>query len=173
MNISLRKITESDTANIVRWRNSDDVKRWLYSQEDLTPEMHLGWLKNVVAKGLCAQYIIIAKDGVEEFDIGTTFIKRTAPDSINGEFGIFIGEKSARGKHCALPATIKMLSLGFKKLNLNTIFLTVFAENIPAVRTYLKAGFIIKEEHDYKGDRQRKILKMEISRECFLRKETE
>lgn len=168
MDISLRQITESDTANIVRWRNSDDVKHWLYSQRELTPEMHLGWLKNVVAKGYCAQYIIVAKNKNEVFDIGTTFIKRSEPDSKSGEFGIFIGEKKARGKHCALPATTEMLSIGFRELNLDSIFLTVFTENTPAIKTYLAAGFQIIEKFDYVDDPQRKIFKMEIFKDSFL-----
>lgn len=163
MEVTLRKITEADTANIVRWRNSDDVRRWLYSQVDLTPEMHLSWLKNVVNTGRCAQYIIVAKEDNNIFDIGTTFIKRSSPDSDEGEFGIFIGESWAKGKHCSLPATIEMLRIGFTELRLKSIFLTVFVENIPAVKTYLHAGFHIAEKYAYKEDENRFIYKMIIS----------
>lgn len=162
MKVSLRKIAEADTSNIVRWRNSDDVRHWLYSQEEVTPEMHLGWLRNVVWVGRCAQYIIEVEENNEKYDIGTTFIKRETPDSEEGEFGIFIGEKQAKGKHCALPATKEMLRIGFEELKLKTIFLTVFTTNIPAVKTYLHAGFTIVEEYEYSRDRNRSIYKMII-----------
>lgn len=170
MDVRLRKITERDTANIVRWRNSDDVRHWLFSQEDLTPEKHLWWLKNVVGKGYCAQYIIIASEGDNDYDIGTTFIKRSTPNSIEGEFGIFIGEAIARGRHCAFSTTMKMLSIGFDEMNLDAIFLTVFSENTPAVKTYLKVGFQIKAEYNYEVDKKRKIYKMEITKDCWLKK---
>lgn len=163
MEVHLRKITKADTTNIVRWRNSDDVRRWLYSQDDITPEMHLGWLKNVVGKGRCAQYIIVLKKDGVSLDIGTTFIKRTLSDSEEGEFGIFIGEAYARGKHCALPATKKMLRIGFEEMNLKRIWLTVFVDNVPAVKTYFSAGFQIVEEYLYETD-GRRIYRMEILR---------
>lgn len=168
MEVHLRKIAESDTANIVKWRNSDDVRRWLYSQKELTSEEHLGWLKNVVGKGLCVQYIIVVDDNNSTVDIGTTFIKRSSANSKDGEFGIFIGESAARGKHCALPATIKMLHIGFDRLKLEQIYLTVFSENIPAVKTYLKAGFHITDEYEYSKDDIRKVLRMEIARSQLL-----
>ena len=165
MEVSLRKISEADTANIIRWRNSDDVRCWLYSQDDLTPEKHLGWLRNVVDKGRCAQYIIEVREGEALFDIGTTFIKRSIPDSEDGEFGIFIGESRARGKHCALPATKEMVRIGFEELGLKKIYLTVFSANVPAVKTYLNVGFQITDEYHYEDDSQRMIYRMEISRD--------
>lgn len=170
MKVSLRKIEEADTSNIVRWRNSDDVRHWLYSQEDVTPEMHLGWLRNVVWVGRCAQYIIEVEENNEKYDIGTTFIKRDTPDSVEGEFGIFIGETKARGKHCALPATEEMLRIGFIDLELATIFLTVFTENKPAVNTYLHAGFQIVNEYNYEEGNERRIYKMVIKNDDYLNK---
>lgn len=163
MDVYLRKITDADTANIVRWRNSDDVRRWLYSQDDVTPEMHRSWIKNVVEKGRCSQYIIVVEENGETVDIGTTFIKRPSPDSKEGEFGIFIGETIARGKHCALPATKEMLRIGFEELHLKTIFLTVFTDNTPAVKTYIKAGFQVVDEYEYSVDSSRHIYRMEIN----------
>ena len=167
MKVSLRKIAEADTSNIVRWRNSDDVRHWLYSQQDVTPEMHMGWLRNVVWVGRCAQYIIEVEENNEKYDIGTTFIKRDTPDSEEGEFGIFIGERRARGKHCALPATKEMLRIGFEELKLKSIFLTVFTANGPAVRTYRNAGFQVIDEYEYEEDPKRLIYKMEISIESY------
>lgn len=168
MQVSLRKISEKDTAKIVKWRNSEEVRHWLYSQVDLTPEMHNGWLKNVVQAGRCAQYIIVFRDGNNTYDIGTTFIKRHDSESEEGEFGIFIGESWAKGKHCSLPATKEMIRIGFDELRLNRIFLTVFKDNIPAVKTYIRAGFSVIDEYDYPEDNSRRVLKMQINEKDFF-----
>ncbi len=168
MQVRLRKIAMSDTANIVKWRNSDKVRHWLYSQDDLTEEMHLGWLKNVVGTGRCAQYIIDVEDEGHCFDIGTTFIKRTSSNSTEGEFGIFIGESMANGKHYSLPATNEMLRIGFEELMLQNIFLTVFEENIPAVKTYHRAGFVITAKYPYEEDNNRAVLRMEITNQQYF-----
>lgn len=167
MQVSLRKITEEDTDNIVKWRNSQDVRQWLYSQVELTNEMHLEWFKNMVCTGRCIQYIITLKEGNKCCDIGTTFIKRANTVCDIGEFGIFIGESWARGKHCALPATKEMLNIGFREHDLQSIFLTVFEDNVPAVHTYLKAGFIVTEKYPYDGDGTRTVLKMEIDKDKY------
>ena len=168
MNVSLRKLAESDTANIVLWRNAEDVKRWLFSQDEVTEEMHLRWFHDKVEPGFCAQYIINLEEEERRIDIGTTFIKRKDLTSELGEFGIFIGEPSAKGKHCALPATKNMLRIGFNELKLDRIFLEVFSDNIPAIKTYLHAGFRKTGENEYIKDKEKIVYTMEINKVEFL-----
>lgn len=140
--IRLRKITPVDTENIVHWRNSPDVRKNLYIQDKLTAEQHLNWLKTKVDCGSCVQYIICeVKDGGET-DIGTVYIKNIDNVSRKGEFGIFIGEPEGRGKGYAAIATKSILTVAFNELCLNRVYLTVFYDNIPAILTYEKAGFL-------------------------------
>lgn len=144
MKISLRKLSEADTKNIVKWRNSEFVRRNLYSQNILTEEQHLNYFRNVVETGKCAQWIIVADDGVKETDIGTVFIKNIDRDNHKGEYGIFIGEDDFRGKGCAYPTTMAILKIAFEELHLNRVYLSVMADNIAAIKAYQKAGFAIE-----------------------------
>lgn len=142
--VKLRKLAESDTANIVRWRNSPSVKCNLYSQEDITEEQHLNYFHNVVETGKCAQYIIVVKDENGTRDIGTTFIKNIDRHSNKGEFGIFIGEECARGKGYAKYAISEIVRIAFEEIKLHRVYLSVMADNIPAIKAYEKAGFSIE-----------------------------
>ena len=151
-NITLRKISESDTPNIVKWRNSEAVKRNLYTQTILTEEQHINYLKTKVESGLCDQYIIVDFDNN---DIGTVFIKNIDAENKKGEFGMFIGEASGRGKGYAKKAAFEMLEIAFGKLNLNRVYLTVMYDNIAAVKSYKAAGFVVEG-----------ILKEDFFREC-------
>ena len=72
-NIALRKITYRDTELIVRWRNSDIVKKNLFTQNELTKEQHMWWMKNKVDAGECVQFIIETIDSHKA--VGTVFIK--------------------------------------------------------------------------------------------------
>ncbi len=137
MNIELRKLSISDTSNIVKWRNSPEVKKNLYSQEDVTEEQHIGYYHKYVETGRVSQFIIVA-DGI---DCGTTFLKNIDQEKLEAEFGIFIGELEYRGKGISTIATKKIVDYGFNTLNLKRVYLTVFEDNIPAIRGYLKAGF--------------------------------
>lgn len=152
--VLLRQLSLSDTDNIVKWRNDPAVKRNLYLQDELKPQQHIHYFENFIQTGKCVQFIIVDNGEIPK-DIGTTFIKKIDHDNHNGEFGIFIGEESARGKGFAVPATYEILKYGFEKLNLHRIYLTVMADNIPAIRTYEKVGFLkegIMREEYLRGD---------------------
>lgn len=150
-NVLLRKIEISDTPNIVRWRNTESVKRNLYSQNDLTEEQHLWWLENKVKTGECSQYIINIDDTKEHCDIGTVFIKNIDMQQQKGEFGIQIGEDKFRGMGYGKEAACQMLAIAFNELHLNRVYLSVLKSNVSAIKSYLNAGFlkegILKEDY--------------------------
>ena len=140
--ISLRALSLGDTDNIVKWRNLPSVKKNLYSQAELKPEQHIAYFENVVKNGKCAQFIIVVEDEGLSTDIGTIFIKNIDNANHSGEYGIFIGEESARGKGYAKIATEQILKFGFDTLGLHRIYLTVMSDNIPAIKTYENSGFV-------------------------------
>ena len=139
--VTLRALTEADTANIVKWRNSESVRKNLYTQTELTEQQHLNYFQTVVKAGKCAQYIITVEEDGTAVDVGTVFIKNIDRENRKGEFGMFIGEERFRGKGYAAPAACEMLAIAFSELNLNRVYLSVMADNKPAIRTYEKAGF--------------------------------
>ncbi|MDQ3509733.1 MAG: GNAT family N-acetyltransferase [Actinomycetota bacterium] len=57
------------------------------------------------------------------------------------EFGIFIGERSARRKGCGTETTKLMLDYAFTAVGLHNVQLRAFAFNKMAIRSYEKAGF--------------------------------
>jgi RimJ/RimL family protein N-acetyltransferase len=59
---------------------------------------------------------------------------------------ILIGEMAYRGKGLALPLVNQLLTLAFKQPGIEEISLNVFDWNIPAIKTYEKAGFRINKE---------------------------
>ena len=140
--VTLRPLTEADTANIVRWRNSESVRKNLYTQAELTEQQHLNYFKNVVQAGKCAQYIIIVSENGNQHHIGTVFIKSIDRENRKGEFGMFIGEDRFRGKGYAVPTVKQILEIAFSELGLNRVYLTAMADNEPAIRAYEKAGFV-------------------------------
>ncbi len=140
-NITLRKISESDTSNIVKWRNSEAVRRNLFTQTILTEQQHINYLKTKVEGGSCVQYIIVSPD---DNDIGTAFVKKIDVINNKGEFGMFIGEPSGRGKGYAKIVVSEMLNIAFEELHLNRVYLTVMCDNIAAVKSYKYAGFVIE-----------------------------
>lgn len=151
--VQLRPISESDTANIVKWRNSDSVLSWFFIRELLTEESHTKWLQNFVQTGKVAQFIIVDKQS--GLDIGSTFLKDIDTVNLKAEFGIFIGEPSALGKGFGTEATSLIINYGFEHLKLHRITLRVFSDNQRAISAYKKAGFVtegVLKEDIHVGD---------------------
>ncbi len=59
----------------------------------------------------------------------------------NAELRIRIGDTKERGKSYGTQASSLLLDFGFNDLNLNKIYLHVFADNARAIASYQKLGF--------------------------------
>jgi len=136
--VTLRKILESDTPLILKWRNSEFVKNNFVVREPFSEENQTKWMHEIIAKGKAVQYIIMFDD----MPVGSVYIRDIDYTHKKGEFGIFIGERDYVGKGIGLHATTEILKIAFNELKLHRVYLRVFTDNLAAIKTYEKAGFI-------------------------------
>ena len=129
--VRLRPIADADTDLIVKWRNTPSVVQNFIFRQTFTPEMHRSWLATKVATGQVVQYIII--DKADDKPVGSVYYRDIDNHNRSAEYGIFIGEESARGKGLGTETA---------ELQLHRISLRVLAENTAARRSYEKAGFV-------------------------------
>ncbi len=139
-NVTIRKMTVEDTDNIIKWRNSPSVSVNFIYRRPLTREDHLNWIRNMVDTGKVVQYVI--HSGELGRDVGSVYLRDIDHDYRKAEFGIFIGEDDARGRGIGSAAAELILRVGFEELDLNRIFLRVFARNEHAIKAYKRAGFV-------------------------------
>ena len=137
--VYLRPITFEDTADIVRWRNDPDVRRFFLFREPFTPDMHNSWLVNKVMTGKVVQYIIV--DRADGKSVGSVYFRDIDEKNESAEFGIFIGEACARSRGIGTETARIFTDFGFNALGLHRIFLRVLSGNEAARRSYEKAGF--------------------------------
>jgi len=138
--IFLRRMTWEDTDRIVKWRNSDAVRKNFIYQELFTKEGHENWIRNRVETGEVVQMIIC--DLAEGTPLGSVYIRDIDRQHRKAEYGIFIGEEAARGRGVGTAAAKLMLRYCFEEEELHRIYLRAFAENLAAIRSYEKAGFV-------------------------------
>ncbi|MBR1478314.1 MAG: UDP-4-amino-4,6-dideoxy-N-acetyl-beta-L-altrosamine N-acetyltransferase [Lachnospiraceae bacterium] len=138
--IYLREINEADTDSVLKWRNSPDIRTHFIIRDEITKDTHLSWLHNKVEKGLVYQTIIC--DINNDKPLGSVYIQNIDRHHKKGEFGIFIGEKDARGKGIGTAATRLILEIAFKELSLHRVYLRLLSSNERALNSYLKAGFV-------------------------------
>ena len=141
-NIFLRKMEYADTDNIIKWRNSDFVRNNFIYQELFTRESHENWIHTMIDTGKVEQFIICIKNGEEAgVPVGSVYIRDIDWKHNKAEYGIFIGEESARGQGIGSQTAQLMIKYCFEQLKHHRLFLRVFADNQQAVRSYEKAGF--------------------------------
>jgi len=140
--VVLRPITDADTDCIVAWRNTPSVMQNFIFRETFTPEMHRRWLATKVATGQVVQYII--EDKVTGQAVGSVYYRDMDARNHSAEYGIFIGEAQARGKGFGTETARLFTRFGFEQLGLHRISLRLLAENLPARRSYEKAGFVLE-----------------------------
>jgi UDP-4-amino-4,6-dideoxy-N-acetyl-beta-L-altrosamine N-acetyltransferase len=137
--IYLRNMTKDDTDLIIKWRNSEEVRSRFIYQALFTRQSHEKWIETMVNTGKVVQMIICLKDG--DVPVGSVYIRDIDTTHHKGEYGIFIGEAEARGKGIGTRAA-KLTAYAFRELSLHRLFLRVFADNVRAIRSYEKAGFV-------------------------------
>lgn len=146
--LHIRPIEKNDTQNILCWRNSPEVVKNFIYRKNLTEAEHENWLNTYVATGKVAQFIIEVGD--EKLPVGSVYLRDIDYNNKKAEFGIFIGEEFARGKGYGAQATRLILKYAFETMDLNKVFLRVFADNKRAINCYLNAGF--KEDGLFRDD---------------------
>lgn len=138
--IYLRPMTWDDTDLIVKWRNSDAVRLNFIYQEPFTREGHENWIRNMVETGKVVQMIIC--ETRDDTPLGSVYIRDIDRRHNKAEYGIFIGEESARGRGIGTAAAALMLEYCFREEKLHRVYLRAFASNARAIRSYEKAGFV-------------------------------
>lgn len=140
LKIKLRLMTEEDTENIVKWRNNVRVRNNFIYQKPFTKEGHKYWIDTYVKSGAVVQFII--EESATSRPVGSVYFRDIDKEHKKAEYGIFIGEDDAVGKGYGTQAAKLAIQYGFKVLKLHKIMLRVFADNIGAVKSYEKAGFV-------------------------------
>ena len=137
MQISIRKFTEHDIADKVRWINDPRNNRYLHYDLPLEEEKTLRWF--YANKDRTDRYdAVIELNGAPVGVIGLLGIDRK-----NGkaEYYITLGEEKAAGKGVATTASQQLLCFAFEELGLNRVYLYTERENFRAQRLFERVGF--------------------------------
>ena len=137
--VYFRPITLEDTDRIIRWRNSDRVRKNFIDQRPFSRQGHLNSIEATVAAGEVVQFIL-CETGTDR-PVGSVYIRDIDRKNEKGEYGIFIGEADAAGKGYGTLAAKGAIAFARDTLKLHKLSLRVFADNTAAVRSYEKAGF--------------------------------
>lgn len=144
--VLLRRMTREDTEKIIRWRNSEAVRKQFLFRKPLTVAMHTEWIETKVEKGLVEQFIIVLP--YENKEIGSVYFRDIDREKGRAEFGIFIGEEKESGKGYGSKAMELALLYAKEQMKIKEVLLRVLKENQNAIRVYEKNGFCVIKDRE-------------------------
>jgi RimJ/RimL family protein N-acetyltransferase len=148
-----RPLEREDAPRLAAYINDPAVRRTLLIYRPMSVEREHAWLEEL-RKDEHQVVVGIARQSDDEL-IGTTGLHRIDLRARTTEFGLSLGDRSAWGQGFGTEATRMMLDYAFGTLNLNRVWLQVYASNTPAIRVYEKTGFrkegVQREQHFTEG----------------------
>ncbi len=108
-------------------------------RQTFTPEMHRSWLATKVATGQVVQYIIL--DKADGKPVGSVYYRDIDNHNRSAEYGIFIGEESARGKGLGTETARLFTDFGFAGCICTASACACWPKNTAARRSYEKGRF--------------------------------
>ncbi|WP_208560224.1 GNAT family N-acetyltransferase [Marinilactibacillus kalidii] len=140
--MKLRQLAIKDSQGMLEWMKSKDINQYFrINPADVTVETVQKFI-NESFTDINKNYAIV--DSNDEY-LGTISLKNIDSKNNNAEYAISLRE-CAKGTGVAKLATIELLNIAFKTLNLNKVYLNVLSKNIRAIKFYEKIGF------EYEGE---------------------
>jgi RimJ/RimL family protein N-acetyltransferase len=143
--IRFRAPERSDLATFVKWINDPEVRAGvsLFLPMSLTQEEQ--WFAEMQKRPEEERPLTIEVNENGKWQaIGNIGFFKIDSISRSSEVGIMIGNKDYWDKGYGTESMKLILKHGFYTLNLNRIFLRVFANNPRAIRCYEKVGFVLE-----------------------------
>ena len=158
--VRLIRVQAEHLALILKWRNSDWVRKNMFVQDVLQEKDQLAWYNSI--NNASNYYFIIEYLGEK---VGVIHAKNFSEEDGMGEGGIFIGEYDYLETWASVMASICLLNFIFAKTNINRSMVRVQAHNRRAISYNLKLGYKI----DYQDANECRMI---LDKEDFLCKTT-
>lgn len=175
--VRLRAVEHDDVKKFHEWVNDPEVTRGLAMYLPISLADEENWLGGLAKRDPKEKPLAIEiRKGKAWKLIGNCAVFEVESVNSSAELGIMIGEKSEWDNGYGAEAMSLLLRHCFETLNLNRAFLRVYVDNIRAVRSYEKAGFVLEgrlREAVYKFGKYEDVLIMSVLRSEWMSRKKE
>jgi RimJ/RimL family protein N-acetyltransferase len=137
--IYLRPLEREDASLFVSWLNDAEVNRTLLFYRPINLPYEIEYIEKMYQREHDIGMGIVIKQSNKL--VGATGLHRLDYRNRHAMFGIVIGDKSEWNKGYGTEATSLMTQYAFETLNMNRVWLHVYAFNERAIKAYTRAGF--------------------------------
>ncbi len=144
MSVTLRDIREEDLENIMNWRMSEEITRYMNTNPELTLEGQRKWLASIQCNP-DVRYWMIEVDGEPAGVINLTGLEK--PDGNLG-WAYYVGVKRLRSIQTALALEMSMYDYALVTLGKNAVYSDVFTLNTGVIQLHRICGCEVVEERE-------------------------
>jgi RimJ/RimL family protein N-acetyltransferase len=138
MGVKVSPLQLLHASQMYEWMLDPMVSENLGLRTSPTLEKTLKWIDNAMhEESICPLAVQL-----DDQYVGNVVLDRIDNYLASARLSIYIGEASARRSGVGLTAIYCALEEGFTRYKLHKIWLTVHNRNIPAIKTYLRFGFV-------------------------------
>lgn len=138
--VTLREFRWEDLSEIRKWVTDERTARGLSSvfMKPQTWEQTEQYLRNLLDGGAGANFVIAGKEDLKY--LGQCNLMMVDHVARKAEMAIVVQEEHT-GRGIGFEAGMLLLDFAFRQMNLNRVYLKVYADNLRAIRLYEKLGF--------------------------------
>ena len=137
--IILKPMSEVDSEKYRKFRNNPEVRKWFVYSEPISEAAQKKWYLNYLDKTDEVMFSVFDRNevfigGCSIYEID--FAKREA------EFGrIIIDKASVQTTGTGVKVVDAIKSIAKEQMNLRRLYLSVYTDNVAAIKTYMRCGF--------------------------------
>jgi len=163
--MNFTNLNEEEKEMILRWRNSENVRKWMFTDRIISLEEHLEFIDSL--KRDSRNFYFLVKKASEY--LGVVSLTRLDLRNRNAYLGIYANpEKKIPGVGSVLGEIL--LKLAFDVAKLHTLKLEVFEDNERAIALYKRLGFVEEgrlREFVFREGRWKDVIVMGITEEEY------
>ena len=147
MRIFLRPVTENDGVYIVKWRNSEEVKKHCLTKAPITLESNRVFFKNYVCTGKYKQFMVERVEdelGLAAYPIATAYLKDMDYENKRCELCVFTSNDVEWDLEGQSMAVKMLLEKAFKEYGMHKVYSYVYTKYCEELDMLKKAGFVIE-----------------------------
>lgn len=137
LDIGFSRLRESQLELVRTWRNSPDVARFMYNDEEIAPAQHRAWFERI-KRDATASYWLIELDGDP---VGLANVVDLDFDRNSASWAFYIADPRTRGRGVGQYVEFCVLDCAFDYWNLAALNCQVLASNPDVIALHVGVGF--------------------------------
>jgi UDP-4-amino-4,6-dideoxy-N-acetyl-beta-L-altrosamine N-acetyltransferase len=161
--IQLRDVRPEDRDLLLKWRNLEQVAKYMYTDHQITPEEHADWFAAMASDPRRKYWMVL----IDDTPVGVVNLAGIDPRHKRCYWGFYLGDVDVRGRGVGGYVECWIMRYVFETLGFNKLCGEVLAWNEKVIEMHQTFGFRVEgllRQHVIKGSESVDVVSIGILR---------